>query len=166
MAYRDDYQALAARCTALEQELTAERRSRSLPILEELRIAAPCTARWDAMTGDERVRHCGQCDKNVYDLSQMTRAEAEQLIVATEGQACVRLWRRADGTVITSDCPVGVRRRRRRRGLFAAVGGTVAAVAAFIGITAWRTARQPPPLMGAVAAMPPPEPPSPPTPPR
>jgi hypothetical protein len=159
MTYRDDYDALAARCDALEADLTAERRARSLPILDQIRVATPCTARWEDMIGDERVRHCGQCDKNVYDLSQMTRAEAEQLIVATEGRACVRLWRRADGTILTADCPVGVRRRRRRRGLFAAVGGAVAAVAAFIGLATIRTTRRPP-VMGEMVVAPPSPPPS------
>ena len=76
--------------------------------LEELQIAKPCRADWDKMTGDERARFCGSCHKNVYDLSQMTREAAQQLIAEKEGNVCVRLHRRPDGTVITSDCPVGI----------------------------------------------------------
>lgn len=34
-------------------------------LLESIRIAAPCKADWNAMTGDERVRFCGQCKLNV-----------------------------------------------------------------------------------------------------
>ena len=60
------------------------------------------------MTGDERARFCGSCHKNVYDISQMTRAQAQQLIAEKEGDLCLRLHRRPDGTVITSDCPVGI----------------------------------------------------------
>lgn len=76
--------------------------------LESIQIAKPCRADWAAMTGDERARFCGSCHKNVYDLSSMTRAEAEALILEKEGRLCVRLYRREDGTVITSDCPVGI----------------------------------------------------------
>lgn len=60
------------------------------------------------MTGDERARFCGSCHKNVYDISQMTRDEAYNLIAKKEGNLCLRLHRRPDGTVITSDCPVGI----------------------------------------------------------
>jgi hypothetical protein len=36
------------------------------------------------------------------------------LIIATRGKACVQLYRRSDGTVLTRDCPVGIARVRRR----------------------------------------------------
>lgn len=77
--------------------------------LEEIKIARPCRADWNAMTGDEQARFCGSCHKNVYDISQMSRAAAEQLIAEKEGNVCIRLYRRADGTVMTQDCPVGIR---------------------------------------------------------
>ena len=76
--------------------------------LEDIRIAKPCRADWDKMTGDQQTRFCGSCHKNVYDISQMTRAQAQQLIQQKEGNVCVRLYRRPDGTVITADCPVGI----------------------------------------------------------
>ena len=76
--------------------------------LEELQIAKPCRADWQNMTGDQRARFCGSCHKNVYDISQMTREQAQQLIAEKEGNVCVRLHLRPDGTVITSDCPVGI----------------------------------------------------------
>lgn len=77
--------------------------------LEEIKIARPCRADWNAMTGDQQARFCGSCHKNVYDISQMSRADAEQLIAEKEGKLCLRLYRRADGTVMTQDCPVGIR---------------------------------------------------------
>jgi hypothetical protein len=153
VSYRDDVQALAARCAALESELAAERRTRSLPILDEIRVASPCSADWSAMSGDDRVRHCARCDRNVYNLSEMTRADAERLVAEREGRVCVRFYRRSDGTVLTADCPVGARARRRRRGLFAAIGTTVATVAAFIGFAAYRTGRRPVAVMGALPAV-------------
>jgi hypothetical protein len=39
----------------------------------------------------------------------MSRPEAEALVLDLEGKMCARLYRRADGTVLTEDCPVGVR---------------------------------------------------------
>lgn len=82
--------------------------------LDNLRIASPCRVGWDQMTGDERVRRCDLCELRVYDISRMTRREAESLIANTEGRLCARLFRRSDGTVITRDCPVGLRAIRRR----------------------------------------------------
>ena len=101
-----------------------------LPLLDNLHIAAPCKAEWDEMTGDDRVRFCGQCEKNVYNLSAMPREEAEAFLVEREGTVCVRLYKRADGTVLTADCPVGVRKRRRRRVAVATLGGGLMAAAA------------------------------------
>jgi hypothetical protein len=65
------------------------------------------------MQGDDRVRYCGQCQLNVYNLSDMTRSEAERLINETEGRLCVSYFQRADGTILTRDCPVGLRLARR-----------------------------------------------------
>jgi hypothetical protein len=107
-----------------------EKRPQKLPVLENVAIAAPCKASWDAMVGDDRVRFCGQCEKNVYNLSALPRDEAEALLAAREGKMCVRLYRRGDGTVMTSDCPVGVKRRRRRRAVAGVLGGGMMAATA------------------------------------
>ena len=82
--------------------------------LDNIRIAAPCSADWDSMFGDERVRSCEQCQLNVYNLSEMSRVEAERLIDQAEGRLCVRFYRRRDGSIITQNCPVGLRALKRR----------------------------------------------------
>lgn len=82
--------------------------------LDRIRIAAPCSVGWERMVGDDRARFCDQCNLNVYNISSMTRKQAETLIASTEGRLCVRLYKRTDGTVITQDCPVGLRALRRR----------------------------------------------------
>lgn len=65
------------------------------------------------MTGDEKMRACSLCAKNVYNISNMTRQEAEDLLLANEpGSVCVGYFRRSDGTIVTDDCPVGLRRLR------------------------------------------------------
>jgi len=86
-----------------------------LSVLNDLRIASPCPASWQSMHGDDRVRFCDSCSKSVYNLSDLTASEATALIRESEGHLCVRLYRRADGTVLTADCPVGLRHAFRRR---------------------------------------------------
>jgi hypothetical protein len=113
-----------------------------LPVLlENLRIATPCNADWDDMTGDDRVRFCGRCEKNVYNLSAMPRAEAEALVGAKEGRMCVRFYQRTDGTVLTADCPVGVRRQRLRARVWQAMASVTASAALLAGLITGRAAR-------------------------
>lgn len=104
--------------------------SQPLEVLDNLRVAAPCPASWAAMKGDARVRFCALCAKYVYNISAMTRAEAERLIFEKEGKLCVRLHQRADGTVITADCPVGRRLLRAAGARLALVAGAVFALLA------------------------------------
>ncbi len=75
--------------------------------LDSVKIASPCSQDWNEMIGTERKRFCGECKLNVYNLSGMPRNEAENLLLNSEGRLCVRFFRRADGTVLTKDCPVG-----------------------------------------------------------
>lgn len=81
--------------------------------LDSIKIAAPCRADWNLMDGDERTRFCGSCAKNVYNLAGMTREAAAALIGEKNGDVCVRLYRREDGTIITDDCPIGIKVVRR-----------------------------------------------------
>jgi hypothetical protein len=84
------------------------------PNLDSIRIASPCSADWNSMQGDERRRFCADCKLHVHDISAMSRDEALDLLrQAGQGRLCVRLHRRSDGTVLTQDCPVGLRRRLR-----------------------------------------------------
>ena len=146
MSYRNDLEALAARHDALAAEVATKTREldgvshlldevkqrAKLPVLPNIRVASPCSADWAAMTGDDRVRACADCNKNVYNLSEMTREEAEALIVAKEGRLCVRYFQRKDGTILLKDCVVGVAQKRKRRVIAAGAaallaGGTGAA---------------------------------------
>lgn len=77
--------------------------------LEDIRIASPCRANWDNMEGDDRKRYCALCRKHVYNITEMSRSEAEALVDGST-RVCLRLYRRSDGTVITNDCPVGKRK--------------------------------------------------------
>ncbi|WP_394820918.1 hypothetical protein [Pendulispora albinea] len=100
-------------------------------LLDNVRVASPCDASWDEMEGNGRVRYCLRCEKNVYNVSGMPREEAEELL-RSRGELCVRLYRRTDDTVLTTDCPVGVeaRRSKNRRLALAAIGGSLIATGA------------------------------------
>ena len=86
-----------------------------IPLLDNVRVAAPCPANWNEMVGGERVRYCRACEKNVYNLSEMTRKDAEELLETHEGRLCIRYYQRADGKIITQNCPAGLRAQRRSR---------------------------------------------------
>src|SRR5688572_15140063 len=103
-------------------------------LFDNLQIASPCRMEWNTMMGDERVRFCAACRLNVYNLSGMMRTDAEALLLQTEGRVCVRFFQRADGTVMTRDCPVGARIARRLRWAKAAVMSAVAVALAAVGL--------------------------------
>ena len=106
--------------------------------LRNVKVASPCPADWNDMIGRDRVRFCGQCELNVYNLSAMSTFEAESLIARTEGRLCVRYYRRKDGSIITQDCPVGLRALRQRaarikRAIASAVLGLLAGLGFHVG---------------------------------
>jgi len=166
-AYRDDLEALALRHASLANEVAAKTRELSaaselladakararLPVLDNIRVATPCSADWAKMAGDERVRACGDCQKNVYNLSDMTRDEAQALIIEKEGKLCVRYFQRADGTILLKDCVIGARRKRRRR-LFAVGAAALLAGGAGLVYRSMTDAAAPPPepIMGGAIA--------------
>jgi len=82
--------------------------------LDRIDVANPCTEAWEGMAGDDRVRFCGKCEQNVYRLTDLPRAEANELLARAQAgeEICVRYARRADGTVVTNDCPSQVQRGR------------------------------------------------------
>lgn len=101
------------------------------PVLDNVRVASPCAANWETMAGDDRRRFCDGCQLHVYDLSAMQRSEAEQLLGEQRGsRLCVRFFRRSDGTVLTQDCPVGLRAVRQR--LLRTLAVTAAAVVSLV----------------------------------
>ena len=87
--------------------------TRSLAVLDHLRIDTPCPVAWEGMPGDDRTRHCRACDHPVHDVSALTAAEAAALLVGSI-TPCVRVHRRADGSVVTRDSAAGRALRVRR----------------------------------------------------
>ena len=149
---------------------------RSLPVVKDaldlVEIPIPCEVPWDAMRGDEQVRHCGQCKQNVYNVSALTRAEAIRLLGA---RACLRIYRRPDNTILTSDCRERLR-AARKKGLLVFAGTLLIVLwaqicAQFVGLMGLRRLMggeqlmgAPMPVPGQQVALPPPvvDPPAPP----
>ena len=73
----------------------------------KIKIASPCSARWEDMTGDERSRFCQHCKKHVYNFTEMSAEEVTALIEEKEGRVCARIYQRADGKALTENCPRG-----------------------------------------------------------
>jgi len=76
----------------------------------DLRISSPCPMSWDDLVGNDRIRYCGQCKLNVYNLAEMEPQEVEAIVRKTEGRLCGRLYLRGDRTATLRDCPSTARR--------------------------------------------------------
>jgi hypothetical protein len=74
------------------------------PLLPTIEIAEPCSNSWDSMSGDDRVRHCTDCNLDVYNSIGLREDELFALVSEREGRLCMRLYKRPDGSVLTRDC--------------------------------------------------------------
>jgi hypothetical protein len=110
-------------------------------LLGRVRITSPCVADWEKMIGDDKIRHCPECNLSVYNLSGMTAREAAHRILNRQGRLCVRFYRHVDGTTLTQDSSL-IRRSSRLAGVALSSAMTVTLAAA-------QTAPQPgsPPLV-------------------
>jgi hypothetical protein len=102
--------------------------------LDKVSLAKPCSQNWDEMVGDERERFCNQCSLNVYNLSSMTRGEAEEFLqLRNDGSVCLNYTADAKGKVITDDCPRPLRSIRDRvRPVLKVASSFVAAFGLFV----------------------------------
>ncbi|MGC1636641.1 MAG: hypothetical protein WA744_14395, partial [Candidatus Acidiferrales bacterium] len=102
----------------------------------EIRIASPCSADWNRMAGDERVRYCPECQLNVYNFSAMSELDIVRIVASRDGRLCARFYERADGTMLSSNCPVGFRAVVRRVSSFAsaALAAVLSVAPAFAGM--------------------------------
>lgn len=69
--------------------------------ITNLNIISPCTQDWSAMEGDKQQRFCQSCNKTVYNFSQLTDREIEQLVIANEGKLCARITKDSNGVIQT-----------------------------------------------------------------
>jgi hypothetical protein len=123
--------------------------------IDDLRIASPCTADWDTMIGDNRVRHCALCNLNVYNFSEMTTREIRNQVAQREGRLCGRMFLRTDGTLLSRDCPSGLRAAAQRVSLWASAAlSTLMAVGCASAPVATQQIRIKPSSQASPAAIP------------
>lgn len=98
-------------------------------------IQAPCPMRWDdldlsdagnlqARSPDaacDTKRFCHECKLNVYNISNMTEAEAAALLRQKDKRTCIFISVAPDGAIITDNCPRVLRRVRNQVVFCAAV---------------------------------------------
>jgi len=87
------------------------------------------------MTGNESVRFCHSCKLNVYNISQFSDSEAEEIFAQNlnGNRMCTRLYRRPDGTIMTDNCPRALRRLRDLRNkTFSAIAKVAALATLFL----------------------------------
>ena len=54
-------------------------------------IVAPCDADWNAMAGNDKIRFCESCQKNVHNLSRMDDREIRKRMGEAAGHFCARV---------------------------------------------------------------------------
>jgi hypothetical protein len=127
--------------------------------LDNIRIASPCSADWNKMYGNDRMRHCGDCKLNVYNLSGMSREAAEDLVMNAEGRLCVRFYRRQDGTIITENCPVGWAKVKARAKVYVtAAFSLLMTLMGGLFVVSLFSSRKTTPMTGEIAVRPTPTP--------
>jgi hypothetical protein len=58
--------------------------------LDSIKVDDPCSESWEEMTGNDKVRFCSHCAKDVNNISEMTRKDAMRLVRRSNGRICVR----------------------------------------------------------------------------
>lgn len=70
--------------------------------LDRVYLKKPCSTEWNLMEGNDQIRFCSECNKQVYNLSSMTRKQAEDLLAKGGGELCANIDRDDRGKIITT----------------------------------------------------------------
>ena len=57
--------------------------------IEKVQVTSPCSESWGEMAGNDVVRFCSHCAKNVNNLSAMTPRQASKLVRKSGGNLCI-----------------------------------------------------------------------------
>lgn len=70
-------------------------------LLDSIDVPKPCDKSWDEMIGDDVSRFCKHCEKDIYNISAMTKQEAKKLLFQSKERVCIRMEREPDGRIKT-----------------------------------------------------------------
>ncbi|MDX2107202.1 MAG: hypothetical protein SFY67_12445 [Candidatus Melainabacteria bacterium] len=74
--------------------------------IDNLILSYHCPVDWNSMDGNERERFCKQCSKSVFNISDLSREQANEYLQQRSNEShCVKFYLRSDGTITTDDCP-------------------------------------------------------------
>jgi hypothetical protein len=90
--------------------------------LDKIDVQSPCNENWDEMFGNDEIRFCSHCAKNVHNLSAMTRQKAEELVKNSKGGLCVRYVKNPSGKLVSA--PKKLTNIKRRATIAASVLAT------------------------------------------
>ncbi len=78
-----------------------------------MKLAFECDLRWNDLDGTSNTRrHCTDCDRDVYNLSGMTRRQATRLLADDAAGLCVRFVSR-NGQIVHDGDPIAQLRAQR-----------------------------------------------------
>jgi len=97
-------------------------------------VPKPCPEDWDQLTPTEQGHHCQTCKTKVWDISSMTRGQAEAFLARHTDHLCVSYRERSNGEIVYAPEPV-VPAGRLTRLLPAAAAGLSLALAACTAAT-------------------------------
>lgn len=60
--------------------------------IDNVKVGSPCTEDWNRMHGNDRVRMCDHCVKEVNNLSALTRKQAKSLVRSADNDICIRYF--------------------------------------------------------------------------
>lgn len=74
--------------------------------IDSVSVASPCGENWDAMKGNEQIRFCSHCAKDVTNISEMSAAEARRFVLRSKGSICIRVIKDTRGRTISVERPL------------------------------------------------------------
>jgi|GEM_PF-4667674 len=63
-------------------------------------LSFTCPKLWEQMEGNEKMRFCDVCQKNVHNLSMLNAGERRELLARPGEMPCVAYFKHVDGTPI------------------------------------------------------------------
>ena len=70
-------------------------------LLENVSVETPCSADWNEMMGNEEVRHCHQCQRNIHNISEMPKRRALKVLNQKDEIVCISYFKDEKNKIIT-----------------------------------------------------------------
>jgi hypothetical protein len=68
------------------------------------KVSYSCPVQWEMLDGNDSVRHCKECNSNVFNLLGLDDEEIRQFVELHDGKVCGLVKTKRDGLVINGKC--------------------------------------------------------------